>query len=224
VTEVVAPALVPLVIEGEHALKGLSGIAHDARVEVRASTGKRLHEVTGAVLCTHFGLSGPAILDVSRHLTAARVGDAGAHLTVGFVHDLGEEELDAALAELGKRTVGRFVREMLPERLADALCGLAGVDPSTRGAELRREDRRALVGALTGLRVPVARDRGYTHAEVTMGGVPMREVDPGTMGSRVRANLYLIGEILDVDGRIGGFNFQWAWASGVIAGRACVAG
>lgn len=222
VTGVIAPALVPLVIEGEHFVKGLSGIAHDARVEVRASTGKRLASTTGALLCTHFGLSGPAILDISRHLTAARVEDEGAYLTIGFVHDRGEEALDAALSELGKRTVGRFVRELLPERLADALCAEVGVDPSTKGAELKREARRALVLALTGLRVPVARDRGYTHAEVTMGGVPMREVDPSTMGSRVREGLYLIGEILDVDGRIGGFNFQWAWAGGMIAGRACV--
>jgi predicted flavoprotein YhiN len=86
---------------------------------------------------------------------------------------------------------------------------------------LRKEDRAALAIALTEMVVPVAGDRGWTHAEVTAGGVPLGEVRLETMESRVCPGLYLCGEILDVDGRIGGFNFQWAWASGFVAGSAC---
>jgi hypothetical protein len=87
-------------------------------------------------------------------------------------------------------------------------------------SQLSRDKRRALAHALTGLPLPVARDRGWNYAEVTAGGVPMNEVDFRTMQSRVVEGLYLVGEILDVDGRIGGFNFQWAWSTGHAAGAA----
>jgi hypothetical protein len=96
-----------------------------------------------------------------------------------------------------------------------------GVDVATTGAQLQKEARWALAGALTEMIVPVVGDRGWTHAEVTAGGVPLGEVRLETMESRVCPGLYLCGEILDVDGRIGGFNFQWAWASGFVAGSAC---
>ncbi len=87
-------------------------------------------------------------------------------------------------------------------------------------AHFSRDDRRRLVNALLAWPLPVRDSRGYNHAEVTSGGVPLAEVDPATMQSRRCPGVYLVGEILDVDGRIGGFNFQWAWASGYVAGTA----
>ena len=78
--------------------------------------------------------------------------------------------------------------------------------------------RRRLVAALTGLELDVAGDRGFTFAEATAGGVPLAEVRLDTMESRVCPGLHLCGEVLDVDGRVGGFNFQWAWSSGWVAG------
>jgi hypothetical protein len=75
--------------------------------------------------------------------------------------------------------------------------------------------------SLTELPIPVSRDRGFDYAEVTAGGIPLSEIDPATMASRRSAGLFLCGEILDVDGRIGGFNFQWAWTSGRLAGLNC---
>lgn len=218
----VAPALVPLVVAGDHFVKELSGIAAPACVRVCAGSGKRLYETTAPVLCTHFGLSGPAILDASRHLTEALRHDPETRFELDWLPGMDPGSIDAQLTGLGKRSVGRFVRDVLPERLALALCAHARVDPATTGAALKKDDRRALVRAMTALAVPIERDRGFTHAEVTMGGVPLTEVDLKTMESRVCPGLHLIGEILDVDGRIGGFNFQWAWASGFIAGRACV--
>jgi len=85
---------------------------------------------------------------------------------------------------------------------------------------ITREERRALVTALTAMPLDVADGRGYNFAEVTSGGVATDEVSPKTMESRVAPGLYFAGEILDVDGRLGGFNFQWAWASARVAGRA----
>ena len=90
-------------------------------------------------------------------------------------------------------------------------------------SQLSREVRRSLVHALTALVLPVTGDRGWNYAEATAGGVPLGEVDVRTMASRRCAGLYLVGEILDCDGRIGGYNFQWAWATGSLAGRGVVA-
>jgi predicted flavoprotein YhiN len=109
---------------------------------------------------------------------------------------------------------------MMPASAAAALVERAGLDAAQPLAHLTRDDRRRLVNALVALPLPVTGTRGYNHAEATAGGVALTEIDPATMQSRVCPGLYLVGEILDVDGRIGGFNFQWAWASGRVAGGA----
>jgi predicted flavoprotein YhiN len=101
--------------------------------------------------------------------------------------------------------------------VADAVVTQAGCLATPLG-RLTREDRRRLVRGLVERPLPVAESRGYAFAEATAGGVPLAEVDTATMQSRVRPGLFLVGEMLDVDGRIGGFNFQWAWASGWVAG------
>ena len=135
------------------------------------------------------------------------------------------ESLDTSAARtLGAGHRGRLPRqERLPERLARALCAEAGVDPATPGHRLTREDRRALARAATAeLTVPVDGDRGFDFAEVTAGGVPLRELRPRRRWSRAAARPFVCGEICDVDGRIGGFNFQWAWASGYVAGTSAL--
>lgn len=218
ITQRVFPALVPLVLDASCVLRELGGITLDARVELRSSTGKRLREFTNSVLCTHFGLSGPGVMDMSRYLTGARFDDPGAHLVMCWLPQESRERAEQELVGLGKRSVGRWVRDKLPERLALAISHEAGIDPTTTGASLTRDARRALLNALFEMRLPVTGDRGYTHAEVTGGGVPLDEISVSTMASRRCEGLYLCGEICDVDGRIGGFNFQWAWASGYLAG------
>ncbi len=219
VTPRVFPALVPLVVEPDHFIRTLSGLTLPARLELRAGTGKRLLSFTNSTLCTHFGLSGPSVMDISRYLTAARHEDRGAHLVIAWLPDATPDQLDAELQALGKRGVARWLTERLPARLAEALCTEAGVETNAFGHALTREQRKSLVRLLTECPVPITGDRGFTHAETTAGGVPLSEIELGTMTSRVRPNLHLCGEICDVDGRIGGFNFQWAWASGYVAGR-----
>lgn len=223
ITDRVFPALVPLVVEDGHFVRALSGLATEATLEVRSATNKRLASFTNSTLCTHFGLSGPGPLDVSRYLAAARHEDAGAWLAINWLPGTTGEQIDRELQQLGKMSVLRWMRERegarLPERLAEAICREAGVAPGVMGNALTREARRLLVTALTEMRIPVVGDRGYTYAEVTAGGVPLSEIKLDTMESRVCPGLHLCGEICDVDGRIGGFNFQWAWASGYLAGR-----
>lgn len=220
-TDHVFPALVPLTTPGDWFLTALSGITLPARVEVISSTGKRLVEFTNSTLLTHFGLSGPSVLDASRYLASARFEDPGAVLRLCLLPAFTGETLDARILASPRQVASRLLMDLgLPERLARALCEHAMVDPSAPLHTLDRARRRALVEAVTALVVPVTGDRGYTYAEVTAGGVPLTEIRLETMESRVCPGLHLCGEICDVDGRIGGFNFQWAWASGFVAGTA----
>lgn len=220
ITPRVFPALVPLVLDADCVLRTLGGLTIVARIELRSGTGKRLRSFTDSTLCTHKGLSGPSVMDMSRYYTAARFDDPGAHLVACWRPDLDKGETDGVLRELGKRSVVKWVRELLPDRLAAALCDSCGVDPATRGSDLTRDARRSLLDAIFQMPLPVMGDRGFTHAEVTAGGVPLNELKIASMASKRCDGLYLCGEICDVDGRIGGFNFQWAWASGHIAGGA----
>ena len=152
---------------------------------------------------------------MSRYFIGARLEDPGAQLVASFLPGVPAESVDQALRSTAP---SRFLGERMPERLARALCEAAGVAWSAPAHRLTREHRRGLARAVTELALPVTGDRGFGYAEVTAGGVPLRELELDTMRSRRCAGLFLCGEICDVDGRIGGFNFQWAWASGYVAG------
>ena len=219
------PALVPLVLKDKHWLTDLSGIALDATLTLTSSTGKVLHKQAGSLLFTHFGISGPAAMDISRHWIAAHAQDAGAKLLCDLARGERFEDVERVFLEKAERNartaVATTLTRWVPDRFARALCEReTGVPADTPLSRLSRDDRRALAHALTALPLPIVRDRGYLFAEVTAGGVPLREVDLGTMASRKCPGLYLCGEVLDVDGRIGGYNYQWAWCSARLAGIA----
>ncbi len=218
----VFPALVPLRLPDGDRLRALSGLAMDVRLTVVSATGRHLAQVSGALLCTHQGVSGPAVLDVSRAWQAARSEDPDAAVLVDWLPALGPEALDRHLQQHGGRPVRRALAPPLPDRLADTLCALAGVDADASGATLTRDARKRLVAACTAWRLPIAGTRGFEVAEVTAGGVPLAALTAG-LEARDRPGLFVCGELCDVDGRIGGFNFQWAWASGTVAGRAAAA-
>jgi len=177
--------------------------------------------VRGAMLWTHFGVSGPAVLDVSRHWHRSRLEGRQVAVFANFLPGDDFASAERKLLDLaGLRPTAQLhnaLSSLLPARVAGALLAELGLDGSLPMAHLPREQRRKLVHALTAWPLPVTGGRGYGFAEVTAGGVPLSEIDPATMASRKCPGLYLVGEILDVDGRIGGFNFQWAWSSGFVA-------
>jgi hypothetical protein len=220
VTERIFPALVPLLLPGDHVLCTLSGIAAPATLELWSGTGKRLRASTNSTLCTHFGLSGPSVLDISRYYLQVHEDDGDATLTINWLPEHTSEQFDRELQGLGHATPLKYLRAVLPERLVRAISEHAGVDPAAAGHALTRAQRKALVHCFTRLPLPITGNRGYNYAEVTAGGVPLSEIHLSGMESRRCPNLHLCGEICDVDGRIGGFNFQWAWASGYVAGVA----
>jgi predicted Rossmann fold flavoprotein len=212
------PALAPLLLDGDfHA--PLAGVAHEAEITVRAEGAKPLR-VRGAVLWTHFGVSGPAAMNASRAVERARGEGRAVSVTLDFLP--GEDAGEHLLAIAPERPAVRLhnaLAALLPSRVAEAVLRSLGVE-SCPMARLPGETRRRLARALAAWSLPVRGSRGYGFAEATAGGVPLEEVNPATMESRKCPGLYLVGEILDVDGRIGGFNFQWAWSSGFAAGRA----
>ncbi|MGV6814508.1 MAG: NAD(P)/FAD-dependent oxidoreductase [Phycisphaerales bacterium] len=220
ITERVEPALVPMVVgEGSSWIRELSGVAARVSIEVRSASGKRLVRFTNDLLCTHFGLSGPAALDVSRWFFDAKIDDPGTKLVINWLGDGAFDDLDLRLQLVGKQSIGGYLRGLIPDRLGKMLCQRCGIDPATAGHTMTREQRRALAHLLVSCEIDIAGNRGFTFAEVTAGGVPLDEVQVSQMRSRVCDGLWLVGELLDVDGRIGGFNFQWAWANGYIAGK-----
>ncbi|MBM4006247.1 MAG: aminoacetone oxidase family FAD-binding enzyme [Planctomycetes bacterium] len=218
-TERVVPSLVPLLLQEGHWLRELSGLALPAELRVTDPAGKRLARFEGSLLCTHFGLSGPVALDISRHWTLQHAVEPEARLEASLVPDLDLSTADRWILDATGRSLLSRLRERLPERMARAVLQASAITPETTPQQLPKERRRDLVRNLVALDLPVTGDRGFTYAETTAGGVPLTEVRLETLESRLRPGLHLVGEMLDVDGRIGGFNFQWAWASGDVAGR-----
>ena len=217
-----APALVPLVGDSP-AHAALSGVALEAVVTARS--GSETAAARGGFLFTHRGWSGPAVLDVSHVVTRALAEERPFSVVVSFGGDA--ESWDETL-RAGSGSALSLLRRSLPERVAVLLLAEAGVAPETPLHRLTRQARRAVVSALTAFPLPVSGSEGYRTAEVTAGGVALEEVDPGSGGSRLVPRLFLAGELLDAAGPIGGFNFQWAWATGRTAGegaaRAVLAG
>jgi predicted Rossmann fold flavoprotein len=220
VTQIVVPALVPLTLAEGHWIRALSGLTVDAEIVLRSSTTRKLRAIRGSTLCTHFGMSGPSVLDMSRHWHHARDEDPGCALELSWLPGSSPEDVDAWLLSAKATGVAAMLKERVPERLARALCAASGIAPESTVQQIARDRRRALVSLLTATPLPVTGDRGWNAAEVTAGGVPLAEIDVRTMESRIVPGLHFAGEICDVDGRIGGFNFQWAWASGYVAGCA----
>jgi len=255
-----APALVPLVV-GTPWVRSLSGVTlEDVEIALRlpAPAGapspapRVVDRRRGALLFTHFGLSGPAPMNLggaiatAETLASANVGGAvaaagilapalrggaaasdaprdGRFLSIDFLPGRSRREFDAGLRDAaalhGRRTVRAVLAALLPRRLAEALLGVCGIAPDLPLTQLSKAQRAALLDALFATRLPVEGTRGLDFAEVTRGGVPLDELDPRTLESRRLPGLYLCGELLDLDGPIGGYNFTAAFATGALAGR-----
>lgn len=209
------PALTPLLGDdpAHHHLAGLS-----LEVTLFAPQGqslKRGAQARGGFLFTHQGYSGPVVLDMSHHVVRAPSRQAQP-LWVQWtpLDGAGWEQL---LRPGGTQQVRTVLKARLPQRLVELLLSQAHITDQTLST-LRREERRTLIDLLTRYDLPWSGHEGYKKAEVTGGGISLAEVDPGTLGSRRCPGLFLCGEMLDVFGPIGGYNFLWAWVSGRLAG------
>lgn len=233
------PALVPLVLESRFFHAGLSGISHQVEMMTRVQN-KLVDRRTGSLLWTHFGISGPVALDASRFWSIAHGEGQEVAVFLNLFPGQTYEEIDQWLTTAGtlsgRQTLAGLLAQYVPARVVKTVCAFMDehYSPETGSGitregncnlgtiplcELRRSTRRAVAQTFTHLPLPVTGTRGWNFAEVTAGGIPLKEVNPYSMASRRMQGLYLIGEMLDCDGRIGGFNFQWAWSTGYIAGK-----
>ncbi|WP_426343731.1 NAD(P)/FAD-dependent oxidoreductase [Pseudoduganella sp. R-32] len=212
------PALVPLTFDAEEwaPFVPLAGVSLEVDVETgslkgRNPTGARFRE---DLLFTHRGLSGPAILQISSFW------QPGTPITINL---LPEMDLAQTLIE-GKGTLkkqlGNLLSQWLPARLAEGLLQVQGLDPEARIADMKDDTLRKLGRAVNQWTITPNGSEGYRKAEVTRGGVDTRELSQQSMECKNVPGLYFIGETVDVTGWLGGYNFQWAWASGVAAGLA----
>jgi predicted Rossmann fold flavoprotein len=203
-------------------LLGRGNTVDAGKTDATKHTHKPLDQRRGSFLFTHFGLSGPAPLDISRTISA-HPNPSSLDAVCDFLPAMNNEQLDASLhrecSTAGKRQLGNLLGTWLPNRLAEAFVALAGKSPDMRAAELSKRDRQALVALMKGAPIPVTGTRGFEKAEVTAGGVSLREVQSGTLESKLVPGLYFAGEVLDLDGPIGGYNFQAAFSTGWLAGQ-----
>ena len=227
------PALVPITTNVDW-VRDLSGITIPVvavTVELRPpenSTAAKAPKIVplasrrGSFLFTHFGMSGPVALDVSRAITG-HPQPATLDVVCDFLPDVSDAAFDQTLQDdsraAGKRMVPSILPELLPTRLSEQLLKVAGVPENLRCAELGKAARARLVQAFKHCRIAVSGTLGFKKAEVTAGGISLAEVDSRTMESRIVPRLYLAGEVLDLDGPIGGFNFQAAFSTGWLAGK-----
>jgi predicted flavoprotein YhiN len=215
------PALTPLAAE-DPLCAAAQGVTLDVELSLWLD-GRRDIVIPGSFLITHFGYSGPAALDLSRHWLKAE-GAKERRVTACFMPGERAETLRGRWVESAatepRLSVRRFLDRSIPDRLGAVLCAEAGVELSQALSQVERARRDTLIELLVARPMPVTGTLGYEKAEVTAGGVRLEEVSPSTLESRKARGLYLCGEILDVEGRLGGFNFQWSWSSGTVAGRA----
>ncbi len=221
------PALVPVTVAAGWVaeLKGLT--LPDVALRVLESVPEKkkpaMHASTrGSLLLAHFGLSGPVALDASRAISRHNAPQA-LRLVCDFLPELKqpqlEEQLQRRATAEGKKQLVGLLPEEIPRRLAELLLQRANIPEDRRGAELARGERMRLAELLKQLSLPVTGTLGFKKAEVTAGGVALSEVDSRTMASKLVPGVYFAGEILDLDGPIGGYNFQAAFSTGSLAGE-----
>jgi predicted Rossmann fold flavoprotein len=212
------PGLVPLTFDGPgwEAFAPLAGIALEVEVETGTNKGKgnKRGHFREDLLFTHRGLSGPAILQISSYW------QPGTPIIINLLPEMdAAQELIEGKGTL-KKQLGNVLSQWLPTRLAECLLGLNDLALDARLADVPDAKLRKLGDAINRWAIVPTGSEGYRKAEVTLGGIDTRELSQQTMMATKVPGLYFIGEAVDVTGWLGGYNFQWAWASGVAAGQA----
>jgi predicted Rossmann fold flavoprotein len=199
--------------------KALKGVKADAAVTVMCS-GNQIACSRGEVLFTEYGVSGPVVFDISRAVAAKAEGIS---IKLDFLADYSWEEITEHLIERQKnaamRPANQLLTGMLQNRLGQMVCKAAGLSGGTRAGVLSEQEIKAAATAAKKFYLKVWGTTGFENAQVTAGGMDTAEFDPNSLQSRLVPGLFACGEVLDVDGDCGGFNLQWAWSSGRLAGR-----
>lgn len=218
----VFPALVPLKLEGKF-FKSISGVKIVGTVEILDS-GKVVARDSGDILFTNYGISGPPILQISRKAEEIIQSGRDPVLRVVVIDSMSKESLEGLLAKRfhngAEKTVEFSLVGLINKRLIPVLLKEAGIRNLRVPVEsLSTEEKKNILNILTDWRFRITGNTSWPNAQVTAGGVDTREIDRYTLESKVVKGIYFAGEIIDIDGACGGYNLQWAWSSGYIAGQ-----
>ena len=212
------PSLVQLVTDPEYP-RALKGVRADASLRLLRG-GNCIAEACGEVQFTERGVSGPAAFELSR---AVSTGGEGLCLALDLLRDYSEAQLRALLRErresLPDLDAAELLTGLVHNRLGRMLLRYSGVNTHTNVGALKDRELAPVAAACKDFRLPLRGTEGFDNAQVTAGGLRTADFDPETMQSRLVPGLYVCGELLDIDGDCGGYNLQWAWASGRLAGR-----
>lgn len=209
------PALVQVKTDNTYT-KALQGQKTEAAVTFYLN-GKAVKEARGEVLFTDYGLSGPPIFDLSRLASENKCGE----IAIDFMPEYSRADVLELLKDrkMPQRALEVYFTGMLPKKIGQVLLKSCGIAPLSRmSGTLSEKETEAIADKIKGWRFPVTGTMSWSNAQVTAGGVDTSEVNPSTMESKKVKGLFLAGEILDIDGDCGGYNLQWAWSSGYLAG------
>lgn len=222
----VVPALVQLRGNGTF-FKQISGVRADAKISLYVD-GELLGEDTGEVQFTDYGLSGIPVFQISRFAALALYQKKTPKVRVDFFPEFTGEELtlffEKRIRQNGEKKAGEFLVGLLNKKLVPILLRASGVRERTLISEVEKERLERLIDKCKGFEIEITETNSFEQAQVCAGGVRLNEIDIETMESLYEKGLYLAGEILDADGICGGYNLQWAWATGYLAGKNALKG
>lgn len=217
-----APSLVPLESDSPY-ISGLQGLSLRNIEGTVYADGKKIGSEFGEMLFTHFGVSGPIILSLSKCVAEAFArGAQDVELAIDLKPALDKDKLDARLqrdfTQYSRKQMPNGMKDLLPQRLIAPVLDQAFIDEEKFVNQLSRAERRRLVDVLKAFTVPITGTRPIAEAIVTAGGVSLKEIDPKTMESKLIKGLFFAGEVMDIDGYTGGYNLQAAFSTGYAAG------
>ena len=212
------PALVPIEIK-ENWIKSAQGIKIEGNITLTMK-GRVMSQSFGDILFTHFGLSGPAAMSQGRLISANINLNPKISLDIFPEIELNilDDKVKSIISTNGKKTIKNCLSGIVPQKLAEIIIQNKNINPDKKSAEISKLDRLNIIKTLKNIELTPTKTRPFKESQVTSGGINTAEINPETMESKKTPGLFFAGEIIDVDGDSGGYNLQWAWSSGYLAG------
>lgn len=214
------PALVQLVGQGKY-FTSWDGIRSDVNVSLYAAN-KFIKEETGEIQLTSYGVSGICIFNLSRFASAYLKENKKVEVVINFLPWLKEDAItyfDKRTSLMPSRTIFELLEGLLNNKLLNTFLSILKIDESRKWTNMSKQEKINLINVLTNFHLPIIDTKSFDNAQVCSGGVDLSEINPNTMESLINKNLYIVGELLDVDGDCGGYNLSFAWISGMLAGK-----
>ena len=208
------PALIPLVIKEEF-VKKLQGVSMKD-VHIQAKVKKKKFEKEGDMIFTHFGISGPAVLKISSYLNKA-LADGEVEVVLDFLKDKSKDELSQLIRSNSNKTVLNNLKGILPTNFLKQIFEMLNL-VEVKASDLKKEDEIKIISYIKEMKLTARETLTIKAAQVTSGGVKVKEINASTMESKLINNLYFAGEVIDIDAETGGYNLQMAFSTGYLAG------